>query len=544
MFGPSFPVREMALAAALALAALGCAEPEPAPSNEPQPSDPEPAADATTADAPTGPAGPGGPPPAWVASVLAQPRGVLRNEEGAAPGYVLVVPLRAGSAHLVDRDGQVVHSWQQETIGFADHLLDDGSLLRSSALEEPPNFKAGGVAGTIRRISWEGEVLWEWTLATNEQILHHDIEPLPNGNVLLLAWELVSREDAIAAGRDPAQVPEQGLWVDWVLEVEPVGRDDARIVWEWHVWDHLVQDRDPALANHGDPAELWGRLDVNADVRPAAEDEEEIARLKALGYIPDDATPEDLRSDFLHVNSIDHHPGFDQIALSVPSLGELWILDHSTTTGEARGSSGGRSGKGGEILYRWGNPRTTRRGEVADQRLFFQHQVEWVPEGYPGAGHLTLFNNGQARPDGEYSSVLELAPPASADGRYQAPADGPWPPAEPEWTWRPPGEEPLFSPIISGAHRLPNGNTFVCFGPQGHLFEVTPAGEVVWEYRNPYSGDAAGWMPPEATRLAYAMFRARKIPPDHPGLAGRELTPLDPQPEPFVAEPPGPPPAG
>jgi hypothetical protein len=536
MFPRSFSLRSLALAASLAALSVACSKPAPDPA--------EPAADAPRTAAPDVPGAPGGPPPAWVATAVAQPRGLLRNEEGAAPGYVLVVPLKAGVVHLVDRDGKVVHEWEQENIGVADHLLADGSLLRSYALADPPNFKAGGVTGTIRRLSWEGDVLWSYTLASREQILHHDIEPLPNGNILLVAWELKTREDAIAAGRKPEQVPDQGLWVDWILEIEPIGTDDARIVWEWHVWDHLVQDHDDSLANFGDPAALYGRLDVNADVKPAADDEEELAQLKALGYVPGDATAEDLRSDFLHVNSIDYHAGLDQIALSVPSLGELWILDHSTSTAEARGATGGRSGKGGEILYRWGNPRTIRRGEPGDQRLFFQHQVEWVPEGYPGAGHLTLFNNGQGRPDGEYSTVLEIAPPVTANGDYGAPGAGGFPPAEPAWSWRSPGEPALFSPIISGAHRLPNGNTFVCFGVHGHLFEVTPAGEVVWEYRNPYSGDAIGWMPPEAKLLPYPLFRARKIPADHPGLAGRDLRPLDPQPEPFVFVPPAGPPGG
>jgi hypothetical protein len=486
------------------------------------------------------PGAPEGPPPEWVASAMAQPRGLLRHQEGAAPGYVIVSPLKTGKVYLVDREGRAVHAWLQERKGYADHLLDDGSLLRASSLPDPPNFKAGGVGGNLRRISWDGEVLWDWTLATAERILHHDLEPLPNGNLLLLGWELVTREEAIQAGRHPELVPEQGLWSEWVLEVEPIGRDDARIVWEWRVWDHLVQDRDPALAGYGDPGAEPGRLDVNADLAPASEDEEELAQLKALGYVPPDATVEDLRSDFLHANSIDYHAGLDQIALSIPALGELWILDHSTTTEEARGSTGGRSGRGGEILYRWGNPRTYRRGAVADRRLFFQHQVEWVPPGYPGAGRLTLFNNGQGRPDGEYSSVLEIAPPVTVDRRYALPADGPWPPAEPSWSWKSPGDEPLFSPIISGAQRLPNGNTLVCFGPQGHLFEVTPAGEVVWEYRNPYGGDAPGWMPPQARLLPYPLFRARWIPPDHPGLAGRALEPLDPQPEVFVPPPPPP----
>jgi hypothetical protein len=91
------------------------------------------------------------------------------------------------------------------------------------------------------------------------------------------------------------------------------------------------------------------------------------------------------------MNSIDYHPQLDQIAVSVPFVGEIWILDHSPTTEEARGSSGGRSGRGGELLYRWGNPKVYGRGVEADKQLFGQHNVLWIPDGWKNAGHLTVF---------------------------------------------------------------------------------------------------------------------------------------------------------
>ncbi|HVS14799.1 MAG TPA: aryl-sulfate sulfotransferase [Thermoanaerobaculia bacterium] len=514
-------------AAALLIAALACSDSAPAPPTDA----------ATRSEAPGGDAD-AGPPPAWIQAALAQPRGLLRHEEGTAPGYVLFSLLNGATTYLVDREGRVVQTWEREQAGTGGYLLDDGSLLRTVRLADPPNFKAGGVAGIVERLSWDGEVLWQWTLASHERILHHDLEPLPNGNLLLIGWELVTAEEALQAGRRAELVPEQGLWSEWLLEVEPVGRDDARIVWEWRLRDHLVQDHDASAENYGDPAAFPGRFDVNADHVRAGADEEELAQLQALGYVPADATQEDLRSDFLHLNSVDHHAGFDQLALSLPAIGEIWILDHSTTTEEARGSTGGRSGQGGEILYRWGNPRTYRRGDEADQRLFFQHQVEWVPDGWPGAGHLTVFDNGNERPDGEYSAVLEIAPPVTAAGRYPLPAKGPWPPAAPVWSYVAPDRESFFAPFISGAHRLPNGNTLICSGPQGRIFEVTPEGAVVWEYLNPFSGEAPGWSPPQAKQLPYALFRAAKLPPDHPGLAERELAPLEPQPAVFVPPPP------
>ncbi len=154
----------------------------------------------------------------------------------------------------------------------------------------------------------------------------------------------------------------------------------------------------------------------------------------------------------------------------------------------------------------------------------------WVPEGFPGAGNLTVFNNGGDR---GFSSVLEIAPPLRPDGSYPSPSDGPWGPAEPVWSYVAPEPESFFAPFISGAHRLAGGNTFVCSGPQGRFFEVTPDGRVVWEYRNPYHGEVPGWHPPGTEKVPYASFRATKVPPDHPALAGRDLRPMSPQPAPY-----------
>ena len=80
--------------------------------------------------------------------------------------------------------------------------------------------------------------------------------------------------------------------------------------------------------------------------------------------------------------------GLDQIALSVPTLGEVWILDHGTTRAEAASDRGGRRGRGGEILYRWGNPSVYGRGDASERRLVYQHDARWVPRGHPGEGRL------------------------------------------------------------------------------------------------------------------------------------------------------------
>ncbi|HEU5323638.1 MAG TPA: aryl-sulfate sulfotransferase, partial [Methylomirabilota bacterium] len=363
------------------------------------------------------------------------------------PGYVLFNPSLSDSVYLVDNEGRVVHVWKTRYAPGGDlELLPNGNLLRGARDPEMLGFKTGGTGGILQELAWDGSVVWEWKLSSAERMHHHDVTALPNGNVLLLAWEVKSPEQARRAGRRADQIPEQGLWPDLVLEIEPVRPDGANIVWEWHVWDHLIQSHDPAAANFGDPAAHPGRIDLNAGGHAPAIDAEQLEQLKALGYVPADATPQDLRSDFLHVNAVVHHPRLQQIALSVPMLGEIWIIDRATTTAEAAGPAG-------DLLYRWGNPASYGRGGdgAGVQRFFYQHDVRWIPDGWEGAGNLTVFNNGRGRPDGAWSSVDEWTPPLGADGRY-ALDGGRFGPAGLARQYRVP--DSLYAPFVSGAHRL------------------------------------------------------------------------------------------
>jgi hypothetical protein len=349
--------------------------------------------------------------PWWFATAFEQPRGLVRNEPGASPGYTLFSPFNSDTVYLIDLAGRVVHTWKSDKASDTMHLEDDGSLVRLSKIGTPPNFRTGGVAEYLQKLSWDGDVLWEWKMADEKKILHHDFRRLEKGNILVLAWEQKSVEEAKAAGRRPELIPKQGLWSEWIAEIEPQPPNEARIVWEWHLWDHLLQAIDPDAPGYGVPAEHPERLDVNGDRDAPVMDEKELEALKALGYVPGSATPEDIRSDFLHMNSIDYHPKLDQILVSSRLLSEIWILDHSTTSEEARGSTGGRYGRGGDILYRWGNPKVYGRGTPADQQLFTQHDAAWISDGLPGEGNITIFNNGAKRPDGDWSSVVEIVPP-------------------------------------------------------------------------------------------------------------------------------------
>jgi hypothetical protein len=196
--------------------------------------------------------------------------------------------------------------------------------------------------------------------------------------------------------------------------------------------------------------------------------------------------------DWMHVNAVAYNADLDQIALSCPHFNEIWIIDHSTTTEEARGHTGGRWGKGGDLLYRWGNPRAYRNGTSFDQRLFYQHNIHWIPKGLSGEGHLLVFNNGSGRKPEEYSSVDELVPPTDKDGNYIRGKRGPFGPAKPLWSYTAPNKKDFFSWFISGAQRLPNGNTLINAGANGVVFEVTHEKETVWKFVNPFKNIAAG----------------------------------------------------
>ena len=462
----------------------------------------------------------------------AMPRGLVSRGPEVTPGYVLYTPIGSSSLYLVNNAGDVVHTWKNPDGGMSHYLMPDGSVMRGFRDPEILHFRQGGVSGGLQQLDWDGNVVWEWRLGDEKRVLHHDIEPLPNGNVLAIAWEVKTSEEAAAAGRRADATPEIGLMSEWVMEIEPIRPRGARIVWEWRIWDHLVQHEDPKAPHYADPSSQPGRLDLNADAGAPEIGAAELAQLQALGYVAADAELEDLRADFLHMNAIDYHPGLDQVALSVPSLGEVWIIDHSTTSEQARGRVGGRAGKGGDLLYRWGNPSTYGRGEASSRRLFYQHDVRWIPEGWKGAGNLTIFNNGFERPAGPFSSVDEITLPLLADGSYALTVGEPFGPAQLAWTAALSLDR--FAPFISGAARLRNGNTFVCSGTDGLLLELSPAGEILWEYRNPFSGNLTMADGKPATAgledRPYAVFRGTRIPQDHPAVAARSLKPLDPQP--------------
>ena len=503
---------------------------------------------------------------------LTAKRGLINKTDKATPGYVLMNMVFTGTqSYLIDMNGDVVHSWKGDNSPGHSYLQDNGNLIRLERDEDFPTFAAGGQAGIIREYDWDGNIVWDFKYANENELLHHDIEILPNGNILAIAYEVKSVEKAIKAGRDPHLIPKAGLWPDKILEIKPIYPDGAEIVWEWHMWDHLIQDFDETKQNYGVLAENPRKININIhEAGGPPMSEEQIEHMKKMKFMTSNATVDNQGSDMSHTNAIGYNPNLDQIVISVPHFHEIFIIDHSTTTAEAKGSNGGRWGHGGDLLYRWGNPANYGRGTKNDQDLFGQHDVKWIPKGHPGEGHLMVFNNdirnsnnklpsffaglGTAQPPefqmtigdmGNHSAVFEFVPPTNTDGAYILSNDEAFGPEEPYWTYTAPDKYSLYSAFISGAQRLQNGNTLVTSGTKGRFLEVTNKGETVWEYWNPYKHDYTlpdGSPPHPVGPFIYGQFRATHFTPDHPAFVGKDLKPIEPQPEPFVFKIPPPPP--
>ena len=379
--------------------------------------------------------------------------GLTQTSEDVSDGYILMSIIQSKEALLLSNDGRIVHKWDNaDYLGQSVYLLPNGHLLRTVSLPNAfgPSGQFGYVNGRLEEDTWDGEVVWSYELATDTLVGHHDIEPMPNGHILMVYFEKYTPEQAVAAGRNPALISaENQLWGEAIFELDPATN---QIVWEWHVWDHVIQDYDPAMANYGVVADHPERINVN--------------------YLDPEETP---NADWLHVNAIDYNADLDQIILSPRTYSEIWVIDHHTTTEEAKGAAG-------DLLFRWGNPATYNTGAPEDRPLYFQHDPNWIPDGYPGAGHILIFDNGSnQRP---YSRVVEIKLPTDDTGAYIMKPDEPTT-ADVVWEYRADPPEDFYSALISSAQRQPNGNTLITEGLKGRIFEVTPDGKTVWEYLMP-----------------------------------------------------------
>jgi hypothetical protein len=408
------------------------------------------------------------------------PTGVLHYDRHEAyEGYTLLAPNLSRMVYLIDMKGRQVHKWETAYTSSFTELLPNGNLLRSGKLPNPP-VGFGGYAGIVQEIDWNGKVVWEYQNSDADSVTHHAALRLPDGNTLVQIWEYHSRDEAIAMGRDPATIlsagPFAGIWPDAIFEVDPAGN----VTWEWHVWDHIGTGP--------------GEIDINSPF-PVAGGPRGTA-------------------DFNHGNSLGYLPDQDIIVWNSPSFGEFYFIDRQT----------------GDIVFRWGNPCAYGEGECpslmndGDQVLWGQHGTTPIAAGLPGEGNILIFNNGYKRPSRNFSEILEINVNANLHE------------VETIWEYKALSYQSLFAEFQGFAQRLPNGNTVITSAGEGHITEVTPEGEIVWEFVSPIMALDADTTEFSCTfteeymrtsapgGLSYnTMFRSYRYGPDYPGLTGRKL---------------------
>ena len=193
------------------------------------------------------------------------------------PGYLLIEEMNDRSdvqlskrMFLMDEHGEIVQEWHTDhhtpeaTVAY---LLPDGNLLRAACkqryLEMDIEFPVGG-HGAITMEAKDSSIVWEWNhYFPGKECLHHDLEMLPNGNLLGIAWVSVPADEANRRGWSQ-QGDRERIVLDKIIEIKPdYDNGGGEIVWEWSVLDHIVQNVDSSAPGYGDPADHPERIDIN-----------------------------------------------------------------------------------------------------------------------------------------------------------------------------------------------------------------------------------------------------------------------------------------
>ncbi|MEM9548502.1 MAG: aryl-sulfate sulfotransferase [Bacteroidota bacterium] len=423
----------------------------------------------------------------------------------AYDGYNLMFPHNQPNVYLLNNCGEVVHTWEDESNwrpGNIAYLREDGSIVkgkRDAIVTDDPIWAGGG--GEFLEIrDWDNNLLWQFEMNDTTFRLHHDFALKPDGNIIAIAWERKNEEESLQAGRDPAKMDQNEVWSEYIFEINP---ETNEIVWEWHAWDHLIQDFDETKDNFGVVEDHPELIDINFDTH-------------------------DGHPDWLHVNALDYSASREQIMISVPYFHEIWIIDQSTTTEEAAGTFGGRSGMGGNLVYRWGNPVTYTRDTTLEQKLFFQHDTHFLDEfinaSNPNFEAFAVFNN---RVGSDFSTANIFSPQWDMyTWRYAFDEVGTQTffPLDFDLTLTHPTPQRMWSTGLSSFQLLPNGNYFLTAGRFGYNFEMTPDDEIVWEYITPFNGGAFATQGDSLSINNNLTFRMKRYPADFPAFEDRDFS--------------------
>ncbi|HME41732.1 MAG TPA: hypothetical protein VKF36_01490 [Syntrophorhabdales bacterium] len=382
------------------------------------------------------------------------------------------------NAPLIDMNGNVVHEWKN-VIGYPVKLLPGGRLM--GGLHKPG--RAGIDADAVAQFDFDGNIEWQWDKAEEVQVKgpdgklkkiwvarqHHDFQREPNpvgyyapgqdayvdkGRTLILGRGV----NAVTSGKDYkwGEDHERIMEVDW----------QGNIVWDFHGKDHKDDGVSrPDGGAWGGNAASW----VGPNKWYDAGDER---------FHPDNIIMDNLTD-------------------------VIWIF--SKKTGKVTWQVGPDYSKYPQ-LAKLGVDRKEFLGRTGGFVGGMLHNAHMIPKGLPGEGNILVFNNGLP-----YSLVTEFNPVTlEVVWEYGGPALGY-------------GESHSLahyfsSPSISSAQRLPNGNTMICEGDGGRIFEVTKELETVWEYIYPvYHWPGLGGVHREHKQLkkvtyTNAVYRAYRYP--------------------------------
>jgi hypothetical protein len=409
---------------------------------------------------------------AYAYEALVGPTGVLYWDKGKTyNGYTVFAPNSSKKTYMIDMEGNLVHKWNTQSYpGLYAELLPNGNLLRAGQIFPRKVCAISGTGGLVEEYDWEGSKVWSYRMFTSNEIEHHCFNRMPNGNTMILGWERIDDDIIRAAGREiPDGVRFKNLYhSNFWLDFVREVNRDGNTVWEWHAVDHLGKGPD--------------QIDINY-ILP-----------KPVGDIYH-------TFDHTHFNSVDYIPETDQVLMNSRNLSEIYLVNHKT----------------GKIEYRWGNPSAYGKGRApsfyddGDQELFGSHDARWL-----GDGRVSIFDNGSERPEGKRSRVVVVNTKTN----------------EIEWKYESWDNGSFYSERQGAAQPLPNGNWFVTSSNNGHVFEVTKDGKIVWDFVNPIIGDRPMCTLHDDDKkvqiqhenyYSNMIHRAYRYGPDYPGLKGKDL---------------------
>ncbi len=389
----------------------------------------------------------------------------LYDPEKAHNCYVLFDG-RAGESFLIDMNGNEVNSWP--FTGFPVEMIDPeingGKRGQIMCQKEPEVY----TCETTLVVNWDSTIAWEWGKKApgGNARQNHDLARLPNGNMLLVAFIDSSLPEVSA---EP--ISDQAIY-----EVNPEGE----IVWKWISSEHIEE-----LGFTGEKKDLL----FNSKSRP-----------RSCIFVLNDMAPLGPNKWF-----DDGDERFNPDNIMIDSREGCFIAIIEKETGKIVWQLGP------DLPGAFDHSKRTFTGKFPRpvDAISGQHDAHMIPEGLPGAGNVMVFDNqGAAGFPPVYlnmfpgSRVLEINPTTKEIvWQYDGSCSG-----KPYWTF--------FSSFISSARRLPNNNTLICEGMNGRLFQVTPEGEIVWEYINPYFGQWADHDVDSGGSTSNWIFRGQPIPYD------------------------------